>query len=75
MNFLDAIDPLDEFGFWIRPHKHWLGESPSEEFERLQFNHLMYIECLKNGARFPQEIIKAREADYRRLQQLWGVAA
>ena len=41
-NFLDSIDPLDDFGFQVRPHFYWLPEPPEDEIERLEMNLAKY---------------------------------
>ena len=66
-SFLDSIDPLDEFGFQIRPHLYWLPESVEDEIKRLKMNLAIYEQHIKNGSRFPRKVDEARVREYKRL--------
>ena len=68
--FLDSIDPLDKYGFQIRPQFYWLPESSNNEIHRLEMNLAMYEQFLLNGSRFPEKTNKARLQDFSRLQAL-----
>ena len=69
-NFLDSIDPLDDFGFQVRPHFYWLPEPPEDEIERLEMNLAKYEQCLLNGSKFPEYINQFRLDDFNRLKDL-----
>ena len=69
-NFLDAIDPFDEFGFQIRPHHYWLPEPLEDEIERSEMNLAIYEQYLLNGSKFPDHVNKVRLDDFNRLQSL-----
>ena len=73
--FLDSISPLDEYGFEIRPHFHWLPESSEEEIKRLEMNLAKYEQYLLNGSRFPEKINHARLDDFNRIRALKTRAA
>ena len=73
--FLDSIDPLDKFGFQIRPHFYWLPESIEDEIKRLEMNLAMYEQFLLNGSRFPERVNQARLEDFNRLRILKTRAA
>ena len=64
--FLDAIDPLDEFGF----HKPKPGELIGDEIARLELNLAKYREFMKNKSKFPRWVHDARMADLERLREI-----
>lgn len=68
-DFLDSIDPLDEFCFHKPPAR---GETEEQEIERLQLNLAKYREYMKNNSTFPREVHDARMADLARLRELQG---
>ena len=74
-NFLDSIDPFDEYGFQIRPHHYWLPEPPEDEVERLEMNLAIYEQYLLNGEKFTEHINKDRTDDFNRFQVLKQRAA
>ena len=67
---LDSLDPLDDFGFQIRPHFYWLPEPPEDEVERLEMNLAIYQEYINNGSRFTDHINDQRTIEYKRAQVL-----
>jgi hypothetical protein len=69
-SFVASIDPFDDFGFQIRPHFHWIPESPKAEIDRLEINLEIYKQYLLNGSRFPEHINKARLDEFNRLESL-----
>lgn len=64
--FLDSIDPLDDYNF----HKPVPGESIPEEITRLELNLAYYREYMKNQSRFPQGVHDQRMADLKRLREI-----
>lgn len=66
--FLDSIDPLDEFGF----HKPVGGETAEHEIERLEHNLACYREFMKNRSTFPKWVHEQRAAEFHRLRELRG---
>ncbi len=69
-HFLDAISPLDEYGFEIRPQFYWLPESTDDEIKRMEMNLAKYEQYLLNGSRFPEKINQVRLDDFNRLKIL-----
>ena len=67
-DFLDSVDPLDSYGFQVRPCQYWRGESPQDRRERLEFNQAIYREFMANGSTFPREIHKERQAEFLELR-------
>ena len=66
--FLDSIDPLDEFLF-LKPVA---GQSAEDEIERLEHNLACYREYMKNRSTFPKWVHEQRAADFHRLRELRG---
>lgn len=64
--FLDSIDPLDDYGF----HKPKPGEQVGDEIARLELNLAYYREFMKNKSKFPQDVHEARMADLERLRKI-----
>ncbi len=68
--FMDSIDPYDEYGFHIRPHLYWLPEPVADEQKRLEFNIAIYEEFIRNGFKFPREVHEQRQREYIRVRFL-----
>lgn len=70
IEWLRSIDPLDDYGFSIRPALYWLPESPEDEQIRLQWNIDKYEQFIKNGSTFPYEVNERIKQNYIRLSFL-----
>jgi len=67
IKWLESMDPMDDYGFWLRCPMNWLPESLKDEQDRLQWNVDKYEAFIKNGSNFPREVNERLMRNYTRL--------